>query len=278
MSKKSMKNVLKKGYTLTRKETLNKTKYIEITKDSNKTPKKVIYYMHGGAYILGLTNTYHSFSYPLCDIRDDIKVVLLDYSVAPEHKYPTQINEAMDLWDELTKEYSPNDIVVGGDSSGGNLSIALIHKIKKERGTAPRGGFFLSPWTDMTCSGKSYYDNYSKDVQFGEPNKTLTEEKTKIIFNSEIFCFTGDAEKTDPYVSPLFGDFTTFPKSLFIVGSDEVLLDDTLNIVNKIKENKENEVELLNKEGMFHTYPLMSIMPEAREACKKIREFIANCF
>ncbi|OUM69929.1 hypothetical protein PIROE2DRAFT_2128 [Piromyces sp. E2] len=274
-----MKDVYQKGYTFTRKETENKTKYIEFTKDSNQPAKKVLYYMHGGAYIAGLTSNFFTFAYPFCDIRDDIKVVLIDYKLAPEHKYPSQINEAIDLWDELMKEYTPDDIVVGGDSSGGNLAMVLIHKLKKERNVAPKGAFFLSPWTDMTCSGKSYYDNYPVDVQIGEAGEALTKEKEDIIQNSGLFCFIGDADKKDPYISPMFGDFSTFPKSLFIVGSDEVLLDDTLKVIKKIKENDKNEVELINKEGMFHTYPIyFNIVPEGREAHERIREFIVECF
>jgi acetyl esterase/lipase len=277
-NEKFLKDVIKEGYSIIRKETEKKVKYVIIKKDSNKPSKKIIYYLHGGAYLIRLTNMYQTFSYPLCDIRDDIEVVLLDYDPAPEQKYPSQLNQAMEIWNEITKEHKPEDIIIGGDSSGGNLGLALIHKLKNEQNVSPKACFFLSPWTDMTCSGESYYTNYQKDIQSGEANEPLTKEKENIIQHSDLFCFTGDADRKDPYISPLFGDFTTFPRSLFFVGSEEMLLDDTLKIVEKIKE-KGNEVELVNKEGMFHIYPMyISYLPESREAYEKIKEFIADSF
>lgn len=279
IGKNYMTDIIKKGYTLTRKETEKKTKYLVVTKDANQPAKKIIYYLHGGAYISGLTSMYQTFSYELCDVRDDIEVVLLDYSLAPDHKYPTQLNEALDLWDEITKDHNPEDIIIGGDSSGGNLALVLVQKLKKERNIIPKGGIYLSPWTDMTCSGKSYYTNYQKDIQIGEAKEPLTKEKEDIIQNSDLFCFIGDADKKDPLISPLFGDYSTYHKSLFIVGSDEVLLDDTLNLVEKIKENDKNEVELINQEGMFHCYPLhFSYFPEGQEALEKIKAFIGETF
>ncbi len=107
---------VKKGYTLIKKETKNKTKYIILRNESEEAVKNVIYYIHGGDYINGLTTTYESFIYSLCDISDDIEVVLLDYSLAPEFKYPTQLNEALNVWNELTNEFNSENIIIGSDS------------------------------------------------------------------------------------------------------------------------------------------------------------------
>eukprot|EP00833_Pecoramyces_ruminatium_P002537 jgi/Orpsp1_1/1176569/evm.model.c7180000058120.1 len=279
MNKKYETNdIKKKGYSIIRKETANKTKYWIIRKDSNQLAKKIVYFLHGGSYISGLNNMYQTFSYPLCDVRDDIEVILLDYDLAPEFKYPTQINEALDLWDVITQTYSPEDIIVGGDSSGGNLALVLLLKLKQERNISPKASFFLSPWTDMTASGESYYNNYQKDVLMGEKKCPLTDEKAAILRKSDLYCYIGDADRKDPYISPIFGDYSTFPKSLFIVGSREMLLDDTLSVVNKIKENG-NDVELINERGMFHIYPIhIKYLYESRIAHKKIRNFIAESF
>lgn len=277
-SKKNLKFESKKGYSFKVKETDNKSKYVVLSKDSNKEAKKVIYYIHGGAYVCGLVDMYEDFTYPFCDLRDDIEVVLLDYSLAPEYKFPTQLNQAYDVWNEITKQFKPEYIIIGGDSCGGNAALALIHKLKKEDNVSPRATFLLSPWTDMTCSSDSYYKNYQKDVMMGDDRNPLTEEIKKEMLNSQIFCFVGDADRKDPYVSPIYGDFTTFPKSLFIVGSHEVLLDDTLVIVDKLKENN-NEVELINEEGMFHVYPIYAnILPESKNAIKRIKNFIIESF
>jgi len=269
----------KKGYTLELKETENKSKYIILKKDNNVEAKKVVYYMHGGAYLMRMISFYENFCYRYCDLREDVEVVLLDYSLAPENKYPTQLNEALDVWNELNKTYKPEDIIVGGDSSGGNLSLALTLKLQKEMNVAPKAGFFFSPDTDFTFSGKSFFDNYGKDITVGEYNGTLTEEKLEIIKNSEIYTgFLGEADRTNPYVSPLFGDYTTFPRSIFVVGGNEMTLDDTLRVVDKIKANG-NEVELINKEGMFHVYSINgSFTSEGKEANAAVEKFIVESF
>lgn len=278
MTAKYEDDLPKKGYTIIKTENENHIKYWVIKKNTNKPAKKIIYFLHGGSYISGLNNMYETFSYPLCDIRDDIEVVLLDYDLAPEHLYPTQLNQAYELWNELSAKYKPENIILGGDSSGGNLALVLIQKLKDENCILPKAAFFLSPWTDMTGSGKSYYTNYQKDVQMGEKYHPLNEEKAEIIKSSQLFCFIGDADRYDPLVSPLFGDYTSFPKSLFIVGNNEMLLDDTLQVVEKIKENN-NDVELIKGKGMFHIYPIhIKYLPESRKAHKRIREFISDAF
>jgi len=276
---KPVKHADKKGYTLELKETENKSQYVILKKDNQVEAKKVVYYMHGGAYVMRMIGMYEDFCFRYCDLREDVEVVLLDYSLAPEHKYPTQLNEALDVWNELTKTFKPEDIIVGGDSSGGNLSLALILKLQKEQNVAPKAGFFFSPDTDLTFSGKSIFDNYGKDIMVGEKNVTLTQEKWEQLKNAEIYtCAIGDADRTDPYVSPLFGDYTTFPRSIFVVGGDEMTLDDTLRVVDKIKANG-HEVELINKEGMFHVYNVNgSFTPEGKETNAAVDKFIAESF
>jgi len=267
----------KRGYKLTFNETPNKSKYLSLKKESIE-PKHIIFYVHGGAYILNLTKLYEKIAYFFCDLSDDIEVILPNYSQAPEFKYPTQLNEVVDIWHEVTKRIDPDNIIVGGDSAGGNASLSLIQKIKNEGSKLPKGGIFISPWTDMTCSGESYIKNYQIDPILGDENGQLTKED--IIKDADIgtFCFIGDADRKDPYLSPIFGDYSTFPKSLFIVGSDEMLLDDTLAIVNKLKENN-NDVELDCKEGMFHIFPIYSNMiPESRDSYNKMKKFVQETF
>jgi len=271
-------HIQKKGYIVSEKVTENNSKYVLIKKDNNIKPKKVIYYFHGGSYIANLTTFYERYWLSYCDLRNDIAVVLLDYSLAPEYKYPTQLNEAIDVWNEITKTIKPENIIIGGDSAGGNLAIVLINKLQKEMNVSPKAGLFISPWTDMTISGQSIKDNYNKDILLGDKSQQINNEIFEKLKNADYFCFVGDAERTDPYISPVFDDYNIFPKSLFFVGSDEMLLDDTLRVVDKIKQNG-NDVTLINKEGMFHVYPISaSFTPEGKEARRIIQKFILECF
>ena len=179
MAAKYLDVKLPRGYIFEKKKTQNGTKYHIIQRNGRENAKKVLYYLHGGCYIAGLTNNYHSFVRDFCDMEESITVVLLDYKTAPEYKYPVQLDEAEDIWNELTviQGYRPENIIIGGDSSGGNLALALLLKIRDKGKKMPGGAFLLSPWTDMTMSGKSYIRNYQKDVEIGERKAALTDEK-----------------------------------------------------------------------------------------------------
>ena len=252
---------LPKNYVFEKKTTQNGTKYHILQRSDRKDAGKLLYYIHGGCYIAGLTNNYHSFVKDFCDMEEGVTVVLTDYKTAPEYKYPVQLDEAEDLWNELTERlgYKPNDIMIGCDSSGGNLALALMLKIRDKGKNMPAGAFLLSPWTDMTMSGKSYVQNYRKDVEIGERKAALTEEKRKMLMESDIYSFIGDADRKSPYVSPLFASYEGFPPMFFAVGESEMLLDDTLEVVKKL-EDANIPVICDIKPDMFHSYVLCTSM------------------
>lgn len=132
MSAKYCHTKPKKGYTLECLTTESGTKYQRMKKRNAVSSGKVIYYTHGGCYISGLTYNYRDFCAPFCDLAEGVEIILLDYTLMPDSGYPTQLNEALDLWDELTvkRKIDPKNIIIGGDSSGGNLALALILKLK----------------------------------------------------------------------------------------------------------------------------------------------------
>ena len=276
MAEKYLDVKLPRGYIFEKKKTQNGTKYHIIQRNGRENAKKVLYYLHGGCYIAGLTNNYHSFVRDFCDMEESITVVLLDYKTAPEYKYPVQLDEAEDIWNELTviQGYRPENIIIGGDSSGGNLALALLLKIRDKGKKMPAGAFLLSPWTDMTMSGKSYIRNYQKDVEIGERKAALTEEKRKMLMDSDIYSFIGNADRKSPYLSPLFASYEGFPPMFFAVGESEMLLDDTLGVVKKLKKAY-IPVICDRKPDMFHSYVLYkNMMPESKESFIKIKNFV----
>ena len=276
MAAKYLDVKLPRGYIFEKKKTQNGTKYHIIQRNGRENAKKVLYYLHGGCYIAGLTNNYHSFVRDFCDMEESITVVLLDYKTAPEYKYPVQLDEAEDIWNELTviQGYRPENIIIGGDSSGGNLALALLLKIRDKGKKMPGGAFLLSPWTDMTMSGKSYIRHYQKDVEIGERKAALTEEKRKMLMDSDIYSFIGDADRKSPYLSPLFASYEGFPPMFFAVGESEMLLDDTLGVVKKL-EKADIPVICDRKPDMFHSYVLYkNMMPESKESFIKIKNFV----
>ena len=193
MSAKYCHTKPKKGYTLECLTTERGTKYQRIKKENAVSSGKVIYYTHGGCYISGLTYNYRDFCAPFCDLAEGVEIILLDYTLMPDSGYPTQLNEALDLWDELTvkRKIDPKNIIIGGDSSGGNLALALILKLKDTEREQPNSIFLLSPWTDMTASGESYVKNYQRDVEIGDRNGAFEGHTKRKLLNSYLYDYIG---------------------------------------------------------------------------------------
>ncbi|MBQ7521349.1 MAG: alpha/beta hydrolase [Clostridia bacterium] len=278
MSDKYSHTKSRKGYTLECLKTAKGTRYQRLKKEGTTFSNKVVMYIHGGCYISGLTYNYRDFCTPFCDLSEGIEIILLDYSLMPEYKYPVQLNEAIDLWNELTKvqQIKPENIIVGGDSSGGNLTLALMLYLRDSGCSMPNSIFLLSAWTDMTASGKSYAVNYQKDVEIGDKNGLFDEHTRQTLLNSYLYDYIGDTDRTNPYISPAFADYSGFPPMLLFAGEDEMLLDDTLTVYKKAKQAGV-DIKLETQPKMFHSYVLYTdYMPESKHSYHTLNNFILN--
>ena len=264
---------LRKGYTRKAETTPNGTKY-EVYRSSLGNTGKLFLYFHGGGYVVGLSQLYRTLA---CDLATAIggECVLLDYSIAPEFLYPTQRDQAFDLWNELTEKqgYKPENIYVGGDSAGGNLTMTFLLGLRDQGKPMPRCVVAISPWTDMTASGPNYVNHYNSDPMFGQKEDPLTPETRAELLKSEMYAWCGDAERTDPYVSPVYGDYKNFPPTIISVGGDEILWDDAMTIADNMEKNGV-EVKRICHEKMFHIYPLFPVFPEGKDAFEQIIAFV----
>lgn len=143
--------------------------------------------------------------------------------------------------------------------------MALTMYLRDHHEELPAGLIAMSPWTDLTSSGESYQTNFEKDPLFGKT-------KDSLIYNRE---YVGLEDPKNPYISPLFGDFTEFPPMLIQVGSYEMLLSDSVEVAKKAK-SQGVKVRLHVYEGMFHVFQMaMKLMPESRQAWKEAGRFIS---
>ena len=134
----------------------------------------------------------------------------------------------------------------------------------------------------MTCSGSSYDTNYEKDAMFGSKiNGEEFEARRVRLMHSSHFGYASllsDEERRSPYVSPVYGDYHGFPPMFFAVGENELLLSDTLSIVEKLT-NEKTKVKCMIGEGMFHIYALFpSLIPEATVVFKELAVFSKDIF
>lgn len=227
---------------------------------------RVILQLHGGGYIGPMKNIYRDFAVYYSKKSMGGDVLTIDYRVAPEYPYPAALMDAVEAYRWLLedKKYDPDKIVVAGDSAGGGLALALALYLRDHKLAMPSGLILMSPWTDLTCSGKSHETNFHRDPQFGGTTDNLLHNSTYI----------GDADPKDPYLSPAFGKFHKMPPVLMQVGSEEVLLSDTLMVADKIRAAK-GKLRLSVYDGMFHEFQMaLRLIPESREAWEEVGTFL----
>ncbi|MCL2256404.1 MAG: alpha/beta hydrolase [Firmicutes bacterium] len=248
---------------------------MEIFRPRKGESKKLIFIIHGGGFIMGLTNIYRNLSHVYSHENKGATVINIDYRTAPEFKYPSAHDDVMSAWDYiLSLGYDPKNIVIIGDSAGGNLMLSLLIKLRDENREMPVATVAISPWACLEASSPSIKTNYQKDIAFGNRKGEFDDEKLEQFLNCGLFSYVGDADRSDKYLSVVRGDYHGMPPMLMTVGSDECLLDDTLIVANKIKEAG-GEVEVIIGEGMFHIYPLFfRLSATAKEDFKKILNFI----
>ena len=225
----------------------------------------IILQLHGGGYIGAMRNAYRTFAGLYSEMSNGMSVLTIDYRVAPENPYPAALHDAVAAFDWLVAQgFLEKQIIVAGDSAGGGLALALCMYLKDHERALPAGIIAMSPWTDLTASGPSYDENYEKDPLFGNTRNSL-------IYNRD---YVGENDPTDPYISPLFGDYEGFPPMLIQVGSIEMLLSDSELVAQKAKEAGV-PVKLTIYEGMFHIFQMaMKLLPESRAAWIEIGKFL----
>ncbi len=227
---------------------------------------RVILQLHGGGYIGPMKNIYRRFAVRYSKISYGADVLSVDYRVAPEHPFPAALEDAAAGYRWLLEEkgYEPEKIVIAGDSAGGGLALSLVLYLKDQGLPLPGGIITMSPWADVTLSGESYESKYEIDPLFGNSRENMLYQCSYI----------GDADPKNPYLSPLFGDFSGFPPILMQVGEYEVLLSDTLRVSDKAKKAGV-KVRTSVYAGMFHVFQMgLDLIPESREAWEEIGEFL----
>ncbi|MFV0465624.1 MAG: alpha/beta hydrolase [Lachnospiraceae bacterium] len=251
------------GFTMTRIAQPEFT--MELLEYEKGNQELVILQLHGGGYIGEMRNIYRNFAVIYSEAADHCSVLTTDYRTAPEHPYPAAFEDAVNSYHWLLRNgYCGSQIVLAGDSAGGGLVLALAQYLRDQDIEMPKGIIAMSPWTDQTASGESYDTNYEKDPLFGYSRESL-------IYNHE---YAGDHDLKDPYISPLFGDFTGLPPILFQVGSVEMLLSDSADAAKKAKRQGV-KVKLSIYEGMYHVFQMaLKLMPESKRAWEEVNQFL----
>ena len=226
--------------------------------------KSIIVFLHGGGYCFGSSLTTHRLGVALMAKYTRITCHSIDYRLAPEHPFPAALEDALLAWTEIVKSYPNCRLILSGDSAGGGLALALMMRIRDEGGRLPDDAILFSPWTDLTCRGETYTTKARKDPMF---SPSMPRDC------SDYYAPEG-VDKTNPLISPAYGDLTGLPRMLILCGGNEILLSDSQDIALKAKQAG-LEVELALWENMFHDWWLFGrFIPETSECLTKISTWL----
>jgi len=221
---------------------------------------QIILFFHGGAYSAGSWESHQDLIGRLAKACQ-MPVCAPDYRLAPEHHIPAATNDAMNAYDYLLAAgYKPEQIIVAGSSAGGGLSISLLQKLKEK----PKAGVLMSPWVDLTLSGKTLQTNDGKDLI----------SRARVETAAKAYLVRHDPK--DPAISPLFGDLSGLPPLLIQVGTLEILWSE-IEALAKKAQAAGTQVTFQPYEGMFHTWQLFaSQIPEGQAAIESVASFVTR--
>ena len=209
-------------------------------------------YFHGGGHLSGSLDSHHSFAAHLA-IACGTAVNALDYRLAPEHPYPAAVDDAVTAYSEML-EYTPSEnIMLAGDSAGGNLALACFLRIKREGLPIPGCGALLSPVTDWT----------------GETIESVEMREYSLV-NAALYA--GEWALDTPEISPLHGDLNGLPPLLIQYAKGEFLEEDSIRL-DILARTAGVHVELREFDEAFHVFQIFTNLPESHEALAEIGAF-----
>ncbi len=224
----------------------------------------IVLYFHGGGFRIASALAYRSYGSHLAAVLS-ARVLLVEYRLAPEHKFPKAVDDCFVVWESLLAEgIDTGRIVIAGDSAGGGLAASVtMHALAD--GVLPAGVICCSPWVDLTITADTYDTNAESDKLF---SRTSAEEAAP--------AYLGGADPMNPIASPLFGDWDGAPPLLILVGDAEVLLDDSRKLAD-VAKSAGVDVTLSIYPEMPHIWTMSyPAFPEAVEGVTEMAEFVAR--
>jgi monoterpene epsilon-lactone hydrolase len=222
-----------------------------------------ILYLHGGGYFGGSSRSHIRLATRLC-AESACDVSLIDYRLAPEHRHPAALDDALLAYRNVL-ETDGKPPILAGDSAGGGLALATALAVRDNALPAAPGVVMMSPWLDLTL------DHDASDDDDVLVSRKGLERNVGLMFGE-----SGNDVAHRPAASPLFGDFHELPPFYVQVGSEELLRIDAERLEAVCLDiGHPCTVEVLP--GMFHTFQLCAgRVPEADAAVRRLGEWIRD--
>jgi epsilon-lactone hydrolase len=229
-------------------------------------PSRVLLYFHGGGYCSGSIVS-HRRLVTEAGRAAGTRTLAIDYRRAPEHPYPAAHEDALTAWRFVRRQgIAATSIAVGGDSAGGNLTLALISRLHAAGEELPACAWLLSPWTDLTMSGATL----------------ATKDSVDPLIHAAYLAELADAyapapvDRRNPLISPLFAELAGFPPVLIQVGSAETLLADATRLAAAAGA-ADVDMTLQIWPHMIHAWPVWNAkLEDGRRALADAGRFIRS--
>jgi acetyl esterase/lipase len=223
----------------------------------------VILYCHGGGFQVGSTTSHLSLMARLAEAAA-ARVIGFDYRLAPAHRFPAAVEDALNAYDWLLeKGYPGTRIAVAGDSAGAGLAITIALRSVERGKPAPLCLALLSPWLDLTLTGQSYVSRAEVDI-FSKPEQLRAMART----------YVGRGQPLDdPLVSPINADLRNLPPTLIHAGDFDITLDDAKLFAERAtRTGADLTLEIWDE--MYHHFQVFEELPEAQASVQKIGAYI----
>ncbi|MFX0104546.1 MAG: alpha/beta hydrolase [Candidatus Hodarchaeota archaeon] len=229
---------------------------------------KIILYFHGGGMVLMSPKTHRRLTIELAKMTK-MRVLSVDYRLAPEHPFPAGLEDCFEAYNWLLSQgFKAENIVIAGDSAGGNLTLATLIKVRDDGISLPAGAVAMSPGIDYTNNSKTILENAKTDPILADIG---------ILWWAP--AYLAGADPNNPLISPVLADLKGLPPILIQVSKSEMLYDHSTRFVERAKIAG-LDVTLQEWEDTTHVFQYFgfSDLPEAKEALSKIGEFIKKLF
>ncbi len=222
----------------------------------------VLLNLFGGGYIMGTLESRRTIPYHLSKVTH-LRCLNIAYRLAPEYPFPAALNDSVKSYKWLlSKGFDSEKIIIGGESAGGGLTIATLLKLKELKISLPAAGVLMSPWVDLTGSGRSLISNQKYEPLIKEGLKNMAKS------------YAQNEPLSSPLISPVFADLKGLPPLLIQAGGIEALLDDSISLAERAKIAGIN-VKLEVYENMSHVFQNFGDkLSESRKAYESVNEFI----
>ncbi len=225
----------------------------------------VMLYLHGGGFFACSPASHRAITMALARFGG-LRVFVPDYRLAPEHRFPAAIDDAIACCDWVAASTGRPVSAVAGDSAGGGLALSTLLRLRDTARPLPAAGIAFSPVTDLAATGASLIENDRRDAMFfGADVPRL----------ATIYLPNG-GDPLDPLASPLYADLTGLPPLLLHVGADEVLRDDSVRFAARA-EAAGVDVTLQIWPVVPHAWQLMAaLLPEGKRSLQDAALFASR--